>query len=686
MRTPGTIVVDMIPFAAYGSSRTRGEVASRSRRATGFAVAVLCCGLAARLSDVVTAGESGQVAFTVALFVLPLLYAFRGARRRLDRHRRPVLAVQAVLTWVPFAIFGAGWQEGIGGLLAGLVLLMVSGRVSWLLAGGLLVAEVTARAAETGLPPSEPAWMSIMWVVTYYVDDALVFFGMVRLAQIVTEVEQARGQAADLAVTRERLHAAGSLQSAVGQRRAAVAARTTAARQTLSRDPAEARAQIAAAGVAARDAVAQARSVMVAQRELPGREPVTGPSAAIGARLAWVVLVTVLLMFSLENTGYIVASHYGTRLAVLAIGDLVLVMVLQLYHSGAARKGRRPRAWPVTLAVQVVAAYAFLFPFIWAYTGFLGPFLGGSILLLMPGRRGWGGYAVVVASYPVLNAVLGLHGNTVSGAQLIPLTIFYAAITAEIGLMVYGLSRLAGLAGELEGLRDRLARMAAVRERLRVSRDVHDLLGLGLSAVALKADLVSALIGRDDARAAAEIEEMNRICAGVRADARLVTSDGRRLCLAAELDAATQILASAGIRVRADIPGGPLPAVADDVLAPVLREAVTNILRHAAATTCLIELTADDAALRLHVSNDGVSSAGGNGQGLGLVNLDTRVRAAGGRLTIRPADDRFGLTVELPLRDRRPEQPGPAEPARAWRPGGREPVLEHAAHAGIQDS
>jgi signal transduction histidine kinase len=121
--------------------------------------------------------------------------------------------------------------------------------------------------------------------------------------------------------------------------------------------------------------------------------------------------------------------------------------------------------------------------------------------------------------------------------------------------------------------------------------------------------------------------------------------------------------------------------VTDDVLAPVLREAVTNILRHAAATNCVIELTAADAALRLHVGNDGVrprSPARGDGQGLGLANLDTRVRAAGGRLTIGQADGRFGLTVELPLDDRRPEQPWPAGRPRLSRPGWREPVLEHA--------
>jgi two-component system, NarL family, sensor histidine kinase DesK len=680
----------MVPLTAYGDGRTRGAQVGLSRRATAFAVAVLCLGLGARLSDVLTSGAVGQVPFTVALFVLPLLYAFRGTRRRLDRYRWPVLAVQAGLTWVPFALFGAAWQEGIGGLLAGLVLLMVPGRRAWLLAGGLLAAEVAGRAFGTGLPLHQ-AWMGISWVTTYYVDDALIVFGMVRLAQIVTEVDQARGQAADLAVARERLQAAGSLQAAVGQRLADVAARVASARQALSWDPALARAQIAAAGVTARDAVAQARSVMMAQGEPPRQAPPARQSGLIGARLAWGVLVTVLLMFSVENSAYVIYSRYGTRLTVLAIADIAGVIVLQLYHSGAARNGRKPRAWPLTLALQAVLIYAFLLPFVWVYIGALAPFLAGSVLLLIPGRWRWIGYVVTVASYAVLYSFLPLRGTAVPAGTQIPTAFYMAAVTAEVGLMVYGMSRLAALARELEALHDRLARMAAVRERLRVARDVHDLLGLGLSAVALKADLIGALIGRDDARAAAEIAEMSRVCASARADIRLVTGDERRLSLVAELAAAKQILASAGVEVRADVStgirGGPLPAAADEVLAPVLREAVTNVLRHAAATVCVIEVTVSGGALRLCVDNDGawpgpaeVSLAGATGGGRGLANLDARMRAAGGRLETTQADGRFSLTAEL--------RPAGARLARrqwsllpAWRLVG-QPAVEDAGAAG----
>lgn len=144
-------------------------------RAALFAATVLCLLMAVRLSNVLMSGTPGQVPFTVALFVLPLLCPFPGSRRQLARYRWPVLAAQATATWVPFAVFGGSWEQGIDGLLAGLVLLLVGAPVSWLVAGGLLAADVTLRAAVTGLPV--PGWVGVVWVVGYYVDDALVFFG-----------------------------------------------------------------------------------------------------------------------------------------------------------------------------------------------------------------------------------------------------------------------------------------------------------------------------------------------------------------------------------------------------------------------------------------------------------------------------------------------------------------------------
>jgi two-component system sensor histidine kinase DesK len=277
--------------------------------------------------------------------------------------------------------------------------------------------------------------------------------------------------------------------------------------------------------------------------------------------------------------------------------------------------------------------------------------LAGSVLLLVPDWRRWAAYAAVVISWAALYTVTPLRGYSAADRGAF-VTVYEGAVIALFGLSVYGLSRLAALARELEGLRGELNRMAAVRERLRVGRDVHDLLGLGLSAVALKADLIAALIGRDDARAAAEIGEMGRICAEAQADVRRVTGPGTRLSLAAEAAAAQQILASAGIAVTVDLPGQRLPDVADEVLAPVLREAVTNILRHSAATACTIEARASGGTLWLRVGNDGVgppADSTGAGGGRGLPNLAARVRAAGGQFIAGAADGVFELTAQIPL-------------------------------------
>jgi hypothetical protein len=117
----------------------------------------------------------------------------------------------------------------------------------------------------------------------------------------------------------------------------------------VSENAGRARAQIAAAGVTARDAVAQALAVMAGEPALPGREPAASwpDRAAIGAGLAWAVLVTVLSMFTVLAVVFGAFLQHGARLAALTAGAAVLIAALQLYHSAGARRGRRPRPWPV---------------------------------------------------------------------------------------------------------------------------------------------------------------------------------------------------------------------------------------------------------------------------------------------------------------------------------------------------
>jgi signal transduction histidine kinase len=273
----------------------------------------------------------------------------------------------------------------------------------------------------------------------------------------------------------------------------------------------------------------------------------------------------------------------------------------------------------------------------------------------------------VIASLPVLWAVRPIPG--LSTVQWLGAMVFLTLDSAALGLLVYGLTRLAQLAVQLEDLRGELARKAVAGERLRMARDTHDLLGLGLSAIAMKADLIGKLIGRDDARAGEEIADLARICVTARADVRLVAGEARDLPLDAELAAARDVLASAGIDVRMRVSADPSPEAAA-VLVPVIREAVTNILKHSSASCCVLELTADARLLRLSISNDGSTGTGSTGTGItgtgstgtgsgplatagraghGLRNLAARLEAAGGRQTATREDGTFSLAVELPL-------------------------------------
>ncbi len=620
------------------------------RTGTALAVAILCVFLAVKVAYAAVVAPATEIPFVLAVFVIPLLCAVPRTRRLVVRHRWAALAVQALLTWVPFAWFGSVWVEGLGGLLAGLVLLVLPGRAPWLLAGLTLVVDVVVRVAVVGLNPAFPPLGALIWAVVVFVDDGLGFFGPVRLAQIVADVDEARDRAAGVAVARERLEAARLLQVAAGDRLAEVAALITAARRALDTDPAQARTCMGTAGTVARAAVTRVRAVVIDPRgtevSVPDRR---SSAAALGSRLAYATVVVFVCAYAIQGVNNAVPAGYSPGRLAVVVGVLVVFLGLQLHHSWP-RSGSRPATWALTLGLQTVALYG-IFAVHLGDLSVLAPFLAGSMLLLIRGPWRWAAYAGVVVTWPALFATVRLYGISDADRHNTFLVLYYGAGIAGTGLAVYVLGRLAAEAQYLEHLRDELATAAAMTERLRVARDVHDLLGLGLSALALKADLIDRLVDRDPPRALAELAEMARICAAARADIRLVTGERGRLLLAADLAAAQQILTSAGIDVSLLVDVEP-PSVADETLAPVLREAVTNVLRHADARTCTIELVSGDGTLRLRVVNDASTQRAPTrgAAGRGLANLDARVRAAGGRLTAGREGERFVLTAELPWR------------------------------------
>jgi len=630
------------------------------RRATALVIVVMSLVAVSEAGYGAANGGLGQVPFVAALFVLPLLYVVPATRPLWLRHRYLLLAVQAALTYLPFTWFGSNWTPS--GWLAGLVLLTVPSPASWFAAAILATLEEAAwlpyQFAAAG------AAAGAAWAVVAFVLDALVLFGLARLADLVTAVHAARGELAEAAVTAERVRAADSLRAAIGGRLAEAAGRSAAALRAIGGRPSVAREHIAATAATAREALGEVREVATRYRDVPWPEATPAePGEPLAPRLAQAVLVVTLcglaLFYALAVVRDVhgVPRGYSTPVIAWTIAVAVALVILQLRHSWPSRGAGRPRGWPATLLLQAAGTYA-LFPWIGWHALIMCGFLAGAAMLLVPAPFGRVAFAAVIASLPVLWAVQPWPELTT--LQWLGGMLFFTVESAALGLLVYGLTRLAQLAMQLEYLRGELARKAVAGERLRLAQDTHDLLGLGLSAIAMKADLIGKLIGRDDARAGAEIGELARICATARADLRLVAGEARYLPLGAELAAARDVLASAGIDVRLRVSADPAPEAAA-VLVPVVREAVTNILKHSSAQSCTLELTADGSGqLRLLISNDGSDDADGaplaavGRTGNGLGNLAARLEAAGGHLAATRGTGTFSLAAGLPLVESQP--------------------------------
>lgn len=192
------------------------------------------------------------------------------------------------------------------------------------------------------------------------------------------------------------------------------------------------------------------------------------------------------------------------------------------------------------------------------------------------------------------------------------------------------------------------ASLGAEAERQRIARDLHDLLGHTLSVVTLKADLASRLFDTDPDRARNELAEIQDISRQALAEVREAVTGLRERGFRASLEETVSRLESAGLKVTHETAPAPLSRENANVLAMTLREASTNILRHAGASEVRIESRIDGVDCVLTIADNG--QGGADPAGGGLSGLKERVTQAGGNLTITPADQTGGtcLSVRLP--------------------------------------
>jgi two-component system sensor histidine kinase DesK len=368
-----------------------------------------------------------------------------------------------------------------------------------------------------------------------------------------------------------------------------------------------------------------------------------GPDDKVPApRLASVILHIALLCYAGITAINIMERDLSPGELAVALACLAAIYGVQLFHSSARGDGASGPVKSLTLGAQTLLTYLPLAAY-GMYWGAMAGFLAGSVLLLLPGRWAWPLYGLIGVSMIV--------PPYLDGAGLLDMA-YSPQATLLTGLVTFGLTRLSQVIRALHDTREELGRMAVAAERLRFARDLHDLLGYSLSAITLKGELVHRLIPTAPERAAAEIEEVLVISRQSLADVRAVASGYRSLSLADEIRAAGSTLASAGIEAHTEARTGPVDPRVDTVLATVLREAVTNILRHSNATRCAIDAVRDGARVRLTVANDGVTPGyvddAANG-GSGLENLDVRLRSVGGSLArVRESATTFVLVAEAP--------------------------------------
>ncbi|MBO0872288.1 MAG: sensor histidine kinase [Pseudonocardia sp.] len=271
--------------------------------------------------------------------------------------------------------------------------------------------------------------------------------------------------------------------------------------------------------------------------------------------------------------------------------------------------------------------------------GVMGYALSASVMLLPLRAARWIGLGCI--------ALCPLGTWLVSGQVDTQSTLVLALITVT----TLSLSRLVRTVGKLRAARSEIRQLAVADERARLARDLHDVLGHSLTTITVKTSLSRRLLESDAPaeRVLAEIRDTEDLSRRALADIRATVSGERRMSLAAELVSARAALRAAGI--EADLPRAvdDVPRRLEETLAYVLREGVTNVIRHSGASRCTVRL----AARWLEVSDDGpggqARSAEAAARGNGLAGLAERMAAVHGTLSAAPlATGGYRLRAEVP--------------------------------------
>ncbi|WP_127818450.1 sensor histidine kinase [Microbacterium sp. CPCC 204701] len=190
------------------------------------------------------------------------------------------------------------------------------------------------------------------------------------------------------------------------------------------------------------------------------------------------------------------------------------------------------------------------------------------------------------------------------------------------------------------------ARLAATQERLRVATDVHDLQGHHLQVIALQLELAERLMSREPEAALEQLRAARASVDEARQGTRDLATRFRSVPLRDEIENAADLLRAAGTAVQT-IVSPDADEAPDRVLAPIIRETTTNVLRHGGGVWAHLELARDKAGWRYRIANDTGGSEASR-DGAGLEGIGRRVSDAGGTFEVRRDHGEFSVVVVVP--------------------------------------
>ena len=360
-------------------------------------------------------------------------------------------------------------------------------------------------------------------------------------------------------------------------------------------------------------------------------------AAAAAQRLGrspWHEMVHLLWSAWVFITPVFTPEGYSARWLVLTLASYPLFVLLY------AMSLRAPARHAYRYALAMVALSMVLLP---VYPSGISYFVFGCVMMRLHKSRGRISYLLQLV---LLNAVFlsyaWLIGDPWQSLVWLPVT------TLVVGIVVNVERANREKDSALKLSHDEVRRLAATAERERIGRDLHDLLGHTLSMVALKSELAGKLLSRDPEGARREIDEVAHVARDALAQVRRAVSGMRAAGIAAELASAKLLLETDGVAFRYARADLPLPPGVETALAMTVREAVTNIQRHARATYADVAFEADGGDVVLRIVDDG--RGGAIVPGNGLNGMRERIEALGGRLRVdSSAGQGTRIEARLPL-------------------------------------